>query len=140
MSRSASWSDHATATLAEAGLRRSVPRERVIACLAGRDCAVTAIEIDLELEGTGRATVYRALEQLEKLGLVRKVDLGEAAFGYETIDPSGHHHHHLVCRSCGRVIPFEDEALETAVHTIARPDFTVESHEITLQGLCDRCR
>lgn len=134
------WSDHAARRLSEAGFQRSLPRRRVIDYLAGRDCAVTALEIDSELDGIGRATVYRAIEQLERLGLVQRVDLGGSALGFEKVDPSGHHHHHLVCRNCGRVIPFEDQALERAVHAVDRPDFTIESHEITLQGICADCR
>lgn len=134
------WSDHAARRLAEAGFQRSLPRRRVIEYLARCDCAVTALEIDSELDGIGRATVYRAIEQLEKLGLIQRVDLGGSALGYEKVDPSGHHHHHLVCRRCGRVIPFEDEVLERAVHAIDHPGFTIESHEITLQGTCANCR
>ncbi len=140
MSRGKAWAEHATAKLAAAGLQRSGPRRRVIGFLAERDCAATALEIDAGLEGIGRATVYRTIEQLERHGLVQRVDLGGSALGYERVDPSGHHHHHLVCRNCGRVIPFENEALEAAVHGINHPRFTIESHEITLQGLCADCR
>lgn len=134
------WIEHAESRLAAAGLQRSEPRRRVVAWLADHDCAVTALEIDAELDGIGRATIYRAIEQLEKLDLVRRVDLGGTALGYERVDPSGEHHHHLVCRNCGRVIPFQDETLEAAIHAIDPPDFTIESHEITLQGLCANCR
>lgn len=134
------WIEHAESRFEAAGLQRSEPRRRVVAWLADRDCAVTALEIDAELDGIGRATIYRAIEQLEKLALIRRVDLGGASLGYERIDPSGEHHHHLVCRNCGRVIPFQDEALEAAIHALQHPDFTIESHEITLQGLCADCR
>lgn len=134
------WVEHVNTRLAEAGLQRSEPRRRVIESLAARDCAVTALEIDAELEGIGRATVYRAIEQLEKLGLIQRVDLGGSALGYEKRDPAGHHHHHLVCDSCGRVEPFEDETLENAIHAIDHPGFRVETHEITLHGLCEACR
>ena len=72
MSESVSWSEYSTRRIAEAGLRRSAPRQRVIDLLASRNCAVTALAIDAELEGVGRATVYRAIEQLEELGLIQK--------------------------------------------------------------------
>ena len=111
----------------------------MIDLLADQDCAITALEMDQRLSGVGRATVYRAIEQLEDLGLVQKVDLGKGAQGFEKIDPSGHHHHHLVCEHCGRVQSFEDERLEKAIHRIHRRGFTVESHEITLRGRCSDC-
>lgn len=136
----ADWARYVDLRLLEAGLQRSEPRRRVIEFLAAHDCAVTALEIDAELEGIGRATVYRAIEQLEKLDLIRRVDLGGSALGYEKLDPSGEHHHHLVCRRCGRVEAFEDEVLESAVDAIDRHGFTIETHEVTLYGLCQDCR
>jgi len=134
------WVTHAEDRIREAGLKRSTPRRRVIELLADRDCAVTALEIDEELDGVGRATIYRAIEQLEELGLVRKLDLGGSALGYEKLEPSGHHHHHIVCENCGKVESFEDEALEKAIHRIERKGFNLESHEVTLYGHCASCR
>ena len=63
MNEPANWSEHSARQITAAGLRRSTPRQRVIDLLADRDCAVTALEIDAELEGVGRATVYRAIER-----------------------------------------------------------------------------
>ena len=134
-----SWTEHAAGRIAEAGLRKSAPRQRVIDLLAERDCAITALQIDAELDGVGRATVYRAIEQLEELGLVQKVDLGRSAQGYEKLEPSGHHHHHIVCDQCGKVEPFEDQALEKAIHDIRRQGFRLETHEVTLHGHCEDC-
>jgi Fur family ferric uptake transcriptional regulator len=109
--------------------------------LLGRQgCALTALEIDERLPGVGRATVYRALEQLEGLGLIQKVDLAGDSAGYERVDPGGHHHHHIVCERCGKVIAFEDDRLEQAITALAeRPDFEVSSHDVTLRGECANC-
>lgn len=134
------WAEHAASRIREAGLKQSVPRGRVIELLAGQECAVTALEIDARLDGVGRATVYRAIEQLEELGLVQRVDLGGSAHGYERVEPSGHHHHHIVCDDCGKVEPFEDEALEDAIHDIHRKGFELETHEVTLHGHCQDCQ
>ena len=135
------WSERALGALSEAGFRSGGGRRRVIELLGREDCALTALEIDERLPDAGRATVYRALEQLERLGLVRRVDVGGDAAAYERVDPSGHHHHHIVCERCGRVIAFEDERLEKAIVALAkRPDFKVSSHEVTLRGECARCR
>ena len=94
-----------------------------------------------ELDRVGRASVYRTLEQLEELGLVQRVDLGGESAAYERVDPTGHHHHHLVCTTCGKVVPFEDSGLERAIHAVNTSDgFEVEAHEVTLRGTCERCR
>jgi Fur family ferric uptake transcriptional regulator len=137
---SPSWAKHALEQLSEAGYRRGGSRTRVVELLGEQDCAITPLELDERLEGVGRATVYRAIEQLEELGLVQRIDLGGDSTAYEKVDPRGHHHHHLVCSRCGRVIPFEDEALESAIHSLSdRDGFKVSSHEITLRGTCADC-
>jgi Fur family ferric uptake transcriptional regulator len=135
-----SWGDKALLALAEAGFRDGGGRRRVVELLGRQDCALTALEIDRRLPSVGRATVYRALERLEGLGLIQKVELGGDAAGYERVDPGGHHHHHIVCQNCGKVIAFEDERLEGAIVALAkRPDFKIASHEVTLRGECADC-
>ncbi len=134
------WIELATEALSGAGFRSGGGRRQVVELLGSEDCALTALEIDRRLSGVGRATVYRALDQLEALGLVQKIDLGGEAAGYERLDPGGHHHHHIVCERCGRVVAFEDEGLEQAIVALTkRPDFRVSSHEVTLRGECSRC-
>jgi Fur family ferric uptake transcriptional regulator len=135
-----SWAALATDALSQAGFRSGGGRRRVVELLGAEDCALTALEIDRRLPEVGRATVYRALDQLESLGLVQKVDLAGEAAGYERVDPEGHHHHHIVCERCGRVVAFEDELLERAIVALTnRPDFNVSSHEVTLRGECSSC-
>ncbi len=134
------WNERAATALSEAGFRTGGGRRQVVDLLGQENCAITALEIDRRLPSIGRATVYRALEQLESLGLVQRVDLGADAAGYERVDPSGNHHHHIVCEHCGRVIAFEDEGLERAIVALEeRPDFKVSSHEVTLRGECANC-
>ncbi|MGB0120540.1 MAG: Fur family transcriptional regulator [Solirubrobacterales bacterium] len=134
------WEEHALKELSDAGFHNGASRRRVIEMLGGQECAITALDLDDRLDGVGRATVYRALEQMEDLGLVQKIDMGGESAGYEKVDPEGHHHHHIVCTDCGKVIPFEDFALEKAIHAISKRDgFTIQSHDITLRGTCERC-
>jgi Fur family ferric uptake transcriptional regulator len=136
----ASWSERAVHALSAAGLRSGGGRRQVVELLGEQACAMTALEIDRRLPGVGRATVYRALEQLEELGLIQRVDVKGNAAGFERVEPGGHHHHHIVCEHCGRVIAFEDDRLEQAIIALAeRPDFTVSSHEVTLRGECASC-
>lgn len=139
--RDATWSERALRALAHAGFRSGSGRRQVVELLGGERCALTALEIDRQLPDVGRATVYRALEQLEGLGLIQRVDVKGDAAGFERVDPGGHHHHHIVCEHCGRVIAFEDEGLERAILALAeRPDFNVSSHDVTLRGECVTCK
>lgn len=139
-----SWSEHAFAALAEAGLRRGGARTAVVEALAGHDCAVTALDLDDELRRrrppVGRASVYRALEQLEQLGLVQRIEVSRGTAGYERIDPAGHHHHHAICGDCGRMVPFEDSKLERAIGQLSKEmDFEVTAHDVVLRGRCQKC-
>lgn len=138
------WAEHALAALRSAGLRRGGARTAVVEALARHDCAVTALELEDELrrgsEPPARASVYRALEQLEQLGLVQRLEVSRGTAGYERVEPSGHHHHHAICRDCGRVVPFEDPGLERAIGRLSeRVRFEVSDHDVVLRGLCDRC-
>ncbi|MEX2106602.1 MAG: Fur family transcriptional regulator [Solirubrobacterales bacterium] len=138
------WAEFALETLQAAGHRRGGARTAVVEALAGHDCAVTALDLDDELRRreppVGRASVYRALEQLEQLGLVQRIEVCRGTAGYERVDPTGHHHHHAICRDCGRMVPFEDRSLEQAIDELSdRMDFDITEHDVVLRGRCGRC-
>jgi Fur family transcriptional regulator, ferric uptake regulator len=133
------WTERAASRLEEAGFRSGGSRRQVIELLGEEGCAVTALEIDRRLESVGRATVYRTLEQLERLHLVQRVEIGGDAAGYERLDPEAHHHH-LVCEGCGRLAPFASEQLEEAIEAVGRrSDFAVAAHDVVLRGTCGDC-
>jgi Fur family transcriptional regulator, ferric uptake regulator len=138
------WAEHALSTLQAAGYRRGGARTVVVEALARHDCAVTALDLDDELRrrkpAVGRASIYRALEQLEQLGLLRRLEVSRGVAGYERIDPDGEHHHHAICRDCGRMIRFEDASLERAIDEVSgRMSFDAAEHEVTIRGRCERC-
>ena len=87
-----------------------------------------------------RASVYRILDELEQLGLVQRVETGQAMVRYERVCEREHHHHHLVCDECGVVMPFSDAGLERAIETLSeRVPLDVSEHEIVLHGACRDC-
>ncbi len=88
----------------------------------------------------GRASIYRILDELERLHLVQRVQVGQAMSRYEPIRGGAGHHHHLVCDNCGTVIPFTDSGLETAIQRLSRRvPMRVAEHEIVLHGACRDC-
>ena len=72
-------------------------------------------------------------------GVLGPTQVGDGVARYE---PQRHgHHHHLVCDGCGKLTPFQDDALEKAIHGLAaRVAFDVSDHDVTLHGNCENCR
>jgi Fur family ferric uptake transcriptional regulator len=139
------WVGHAQRELEREGYRVSAPRSAVVETLADLGCSVTAKEIADSLHERGQdigvASIYRTLELLDKLRLTRRVDAAEGVARYEPVDPSGEHHHHFVCESCGEVKPFADRELERAIEQLSeRLDYAVDAHDVTLRGECPDCR
>ena len=86
----------------------------------------------------GRATVYRTLELLTQLGIVRPIYVGE--YGPTYIRAEGGHHH-LVCSTCGIVIDFDQCAAEQMTQELSeRFGFQIKSHLLEFYGLCERCK
>jgi Fur family transcriptional regulator, ferric uptake regulator len=138
------WTEHVHATLARVGLKRGGARERIIDLLAAQACALSAVEIEDQLKAqgrpTGRASIYRVLDLLIEHGLVERIAVGDGQARFERVHPSGDHHHHLVCRECGRLVAFDDPGLERAIDRLSdRLGVRVEHHDVLLRGACDRC-
>jgi len=138
------WSDTALARLREASGRSGGARREVVAFLGRQTCCLSAQEIheglrDLDVR-IGIASVYRALDGLDELGLVQRVELGDGTARFEAAHGGGEHHHHLVCDECGKVEPFEDPALESAIERVATGHgYAVGAHEVVLRGACVEC-
>ena len=89
-----------------------------------------------EIGKIGIATVYRTVRLLEESKEIRPVTLPDGEIQWESADRG--HHHHFVCRACATVTDFA--GCPVHVHTEVLPTgFLVESHELTLVGICDRC-
>jgi Fur family ferric uptake transcriptional regulator len=119
----------------------------VLELLDHQPCALSAIEIEkaLELDPTtartaSRASIYRILDELETLGLLARLEVGQGIVRFEALREGGGHHHHLVCDRCGTLTPFSDDELELAIrHVSERVPLTVSEHEIVLHGACADC-
>ena len=82
-------------------------------------------------------TVYRTLDLLEQLGVVRHTHLGHGAPTYAT---ATHEHVHLVCHRCGTIDEIDAEALD-GLATELRDDigFRLDATHVALSGLCRTC-
>ena len=141
----ATWTETALARLREASGRSGGARRLVVELVGEQECCLSAQEIHdrVRVHGArvGIASVYRALEGLDEFGLVQRVDLGDGVARFEPAHSGGDHHHHLVCDDCGRVEPFADSTLETAIARVARGrGNAVAAHDVVLRGACEDCR
>ena len=137
-------SSRSTATEATepSGSARRPTRQRaaLAALMATTSEFLSAQELHSRLQASGAsvglATVYRNLQAMAADGDVDvlRTDDGEAAYRSCSTDS---HHHHLVCRECGRTVEVEGPAVETWASEVARQHgFTDVTHTIELFGTC----
>jgi Fur family transcriptional regulator, ferric uptake regulator len=125
--------------------RRSTrQRAAILQALQEADSFLSAQELFDALRNSGLrvglTTVYRNLQMLaesNEVDVVRRED-GESIFRLCDAD---HHHHHLVCRSCGYTVELANDQLETWAQALARKHrFSDVTHDLELFGLCHACR
>jgi Fur family ferric uptake transcriptional regulator len=138
------WVSSTEQALADAGYRRGGARRAVLDLLDEQACARSALEIEDILRTrerrVSRASIYRILEELEGLGAVQRVEVGQGLVRYEPVRSDKDHHHHLVCDHCGALQPFSDPELERAIeHLSKRLRLAVSDHDVLLHGVCADC-
>ena len=138
------WTKHALDVLESAGYRSGGARRAVVELLGRQNCCLSAQDIFDRLRAARRpvgiASVYRTLETLADLRLLKRVDAGDGIARYEPATPDGDHHHHLICRDCGKVEAFTDPRLERAIDKVSGGlGYDVDEHEIVLTGACADC-
>jgi len=128
--------------LRENGHRLTPQRMLVIEALHNADRHISAEEIYKQLHKrypyANISTVYRTLELLKELNLVTEADLGEGCVRYHVAEKG--HHHHLICRGCGKVIDLEDVALSPLKDTLLQKyGFDADLKHLAISGKCSEC-
>ena len=128
----------AIVALEDAGLRITGQRRQVVAAIERRDGGFSAEDIAGELEGVGRATVYRTLKLLVNSDVICKLALPD---GTPMYSPSRlEHHHHSVCTSCGAVEEFRDTTVERVLRSLNREiDGEIIGHRMEVFIRCKVC-
>ncbi len=124
------------------GIRSTRQRTAVITALDELDEFRSTQEIhDYLRQGgvtVGLTTVYRTLTALAEADEVDVIVREDGESVYRRC--SGTHHHHLVCRQCGRTVEVEGPAVERWADSVAADHgFTDVSHTLELFGLCPEC-
>jgi Fur family transcriptional regulator, ferric uptake regulator len=134
--------DDLRAKLRGSGYRLTPQRELILDAVDSLGHA-TPDEVLAEVRKTSSAlnisTVYRTLEVLEQLGLVRHAHLSDRAPTYHSV--RDHEHFHLVCRNCHTVISVDPDVLEPTLDRL-REEFAFEADvgHLTVFGRCTDCQ
>jgi Fur family ferric uptake transcriptional regulator len=128
--------------LREKGYRLTPQRELVLRAVeklghATPDEVLAAVR--QESQAVNISTVYRTLELLEQLGLVRHAHITDRAPTYHsTATPD---HVHLVCRNCGSITEVEPEVIKPLTDVLEeRYGFTTDVGHLTVFGTCRNCK
>lgn len=130
------------ARLKVAGYKLTAPRQAVVQVLEQKGEHLSPNEV-LTLgqqiyPKLSRATVYRTLDLLTDLGLIRPIYLHDTRQRYVTVQGG---HHHLVCIDCGTAFEFERCDVDRLVMTLSeRFRFEIHSHLLEFYGLCESCK
>ena len=87
----------------------------------------------------GIATIYRTLNFLEEVNLISSISFGKDGKKYE--GNNSHHHDHIICTSCGKIVEFLDESIERKQEEIALENgFKITDHTMQIFGICSDCQ
>ncbi|WP_422114615.1 Fur family transcriptional regulator [Brachybacterium sp. UNK5269] len=123
--------------------RNTRQRAAILETLSRQDDFRSAQQIHEQMKSAGEtvglATVYRNLQALARSGRLDLLVAGDGESLYRQCEDTGHHHH-LVCRECGRTVEFLAPKLESAMTAIAHDHgFTDVDHTLEVFGLCEDC-
>lgn len=111
--------------------------------LSARDVYQRLREKEINL---GIATVYRSLDFLIEIGLLRQYDFGSGEAKYELNDDEADQHHHMVCRVCGKVINYSkfvkrelSLVKDIKMELEKNYGFKINSHQFEFRGVCGVC-
>ncbi len=125
------------------GYKLTRAREAVIQALADAPRPLSIADLHSAAQGhaadIGLVTVYRTLELLVELKLVRPVHLLENCHGYALATPG--HTHHVVCQRCNRVIEIEGCDLHAFLEEVtASTGYQITGHWLEIAGICPECQ
>ncbi len=130
------------AKLRDSGYRLTPQRELILAAVDRLGHATpdeVLAEVREHAQAVNASTVYRTLEVLEELGLVRHAHLSDRAPTYHTV--TDHEHFHLVCRNCQTVISVDPDVLSPLLQRLDTDHgFTADIGHLTVFGTCASCR
>ena len=129
-------------SLKEKGLKLTPQRRLILDIIHDSGAHLTAEQIleyvQAKAPGVNKSTIYRTLELLEELGCVFKSELGDR-FIYHHAEEG--HHHHLVCRTCGKSIDCNEDLFSPVERAVDKKcGFKVDFKHVVMSGICGDCQ
>lgn len=135
-------SEELTDLFRAAGRKITAQRQCIFRVLEGNESHPSAEAVyeaaRKEMSTISLKTVYQTLNDLAELGEIAALDLGTGTLRFDpNVDSS---HHHLVCRTCGKVRDLDVHIEGLGVPRSKTQGYQVCSAEVVFRGLCDECR
>lgn len=135
--------EHSIEKLRDANYKITVARSTVLQVLHESHGHPTSSEIVEQVAALnpniGRASVFRTLDLLTQLSIVRPTYLDTRALSYVLLETDGHHSH-IVCTSCHKVIEVDGCLIDDTVETLqSQYNVDLSGHLLELYGTCDAC-
>ncbi len=129
--------------LRQAGHRLTSSRERILSVIHPSDGHLTADEICKRVRAQygpiNKSCVYRTLDLLARLNLVNPTDFGSGRIEYEIHRHP--HHHHLLCRDCGKTIEVDERIFTPMAKQLHESyGFAADLEHFAIFGLCRNCQ
>ncbi|CAI9410579.1 Fur family transcriptional regulator [Nocardioides sp. T2.26MG-1] len=134
-------SEELAAKLREQGYRLTPQRQLVLRAVEKLGHATpdeVLAEVHAQSSAVNVSTIYRTLEVLEELGLVRHAHLSDRAPTYHSV--TDHEHFHLVCRNCHKVVSVDPEVVAPLADRLMREQrFVIDVGHLAVFGRCTDC-
>ncbi len=111
-------------------------KKQLVSLLEKSEIPVSVPEILKKIKAN-KTTIYRELDQFLLEGKISEVDFGDGKKRYE-LEKS--HHHHLVCKSCGKIENIEIDENKFLKNVNNKSNFLIEKHSIEFFGKCINCQ
>ena len=129
-------------TLRDHGLQVTAQRIAVLRAVSERPHGTAndiADDVRREIGAISRQSVYDTLTLLSDRSIIRRIQPAGSSARFE--DRVGDNHHHLVCRTCERVVDVECAVREMpCLIPVDSGDFIVDEAEVTYWGICPTCQ
>lgn len=137
--------DQALDLLQRHGHRLTAPRRTIVESVLEFKHAFSADDLVKRVDEidphVGRATVFRTLDVLAQIGLLDRLHRPDGCHSYVLGMAGDIHYHHLVCSSCGVVVPFEGCTVDNMLDDLQRStNFEISNHMLEVFGLCETCQ
>jgi Fur family transcriptional regulator, ferric uptake regulator len=128
-------------TLKDKGLKLTPQRRLIVDIFHDTSEHLTAEDIIIcvqkKMPGVNKSTIYRTLDILEKAGCIYKSESQDQSIYHHAEEG---HHHHLVCRSCGKTLNCHENLFSTVEKSLSEKyGFKASFKHVVINGQCEIC-